>query len=177
MNSGESGNLWSGACSPPFCWQQQWPGAASQHLGDTGRQAGYTTLEPASQHLAPDRRDWETQGDKRETSPEPASQHLASDRGDTGTSTIWHLTAETGRHRETSAPKGHLRSTGRQAGYTTLEPASQYLASQTSPEPTSQHLASDRGDWETQGDKQETQPQSRRHSIWDRTAETGESGI
>ena len=63
---------------------------------ETGRQAGDTTLEPASQHLASDRidweksrlgeaadrRDWETQGD---TTPEPASQKT----GD-------------GRHRETS---------------------------------------------------------------------------
>ena len=45
---------------------------------------------------------------------------------------IWHLTAETGRHRETS---------GRH-----------------DPEPASQHLASDRRDRETQGDKRETRP-------------------
>ena len=75
------------------------PEPASQHLqhltasgrswrhsldrrGDTGRQAGDMTLELASQHLASDRRDWETQGEKRETRPEPASQYLASDRRD-----------------------------------------------------------------------------------------------
>ena len=89
-------------------------------LGDTGRQAG-----PASEHLASDRRDWETQGDKRET--QPRRRH-----------SIWPLTAETGRHRETS---------GRH------EPGAM-----------SQH----RRDCETQGDK----PRSQRHSIWHRRRET-----
>ena len=37
----------------------------------------------------------------------------------------------------------------------------------------SQHLASDRRGWETQGDKRETRPWSRRHSIWHLTGETG----
>ena len=170
---------------------------------DTGRQAGDTTPEPASQHLASDRRDWETSGrhdpgasvtkngrwetpgDKRETQQPagdttvsqhlasdridwprsrhrhagdttPASQHLASDRGDTSQ----HPTAETGRHRETSRrhdpgasvtasgirlqrlgdkretrprsqrhEKREMGDTGRQAGDTTPEPASQHLAS------------------------------------------------
>ena len=55
---------------------------------DTGRQAGDTTPEPASQHLASDRRDWETQGDKRET--RPWSQRHS----------IWHLTGETGRQED-----------------------------------------------------------------------------
>ena len=68
------------------------PKPASQHLWhpDTGRQAGDATpTEPASQHLASDRRDSETQ---------------ASGRHETGTSanSVWHLTAETGRRRETS---------------------------------------------------------------------------
>ena len=63
------------------------------------------------------RRDWETQGGKRETRPRSRRR------------SIWHPTAETGRHRETS---------GRH-----------------DPEP---HLASDRRDWETQGDTRETQP-------------------
>ena len=115
---------------------------------------GDTTPEPASQHLASDRKDWETQGDKRETTSEPASQHLASSdrrnwetqgdetgrhreasgRHDPGARvtarrdcetqggkretrprsqrhSIWHLTAEAGRHRETSRKHERLRET------------------------------------------------------------------
>ena len=36
-------------------------------VSDAKKRAGDTTPEPASQHLACDRRDWETQGDKQET--------------------------------------------------------------------------------------------------------------
>ena len=111
---------------------------ASQRLRDTGRQEGDTTPEPASQHLASDRRhrdtgrkrhwwetrqDWETQGDKW-----GRSQHLASDRRD------W----------ETQGDKR-----------------------ETTPEPASQHLASDCRSWETQGDKRETRSRSQHHSIAD----------
>ena len=67
------------------------------------------------QHLASDRRDWETQGDKRETSAEPASQHLASDRGDWETqghkpeTRPWSQRHETGRHKETSGRQARSR--------------------------------------------------------------------
>ena len=58
-----------------------WPLTAEtgRHRETSGRR------DPAASvtALASDRRDWETQGDKRETRP-------------------WHLTAETGRHSETS---------------------------------------------------------------------------
>ena len=96
-------------------------------LGDKGRQAGDTTPEPASQHLASDRGDWETQGDKRGTRPQ-SQRH-----------SIWHLTAETGRHREAS---------GR-------------------PRPWSQrhtiwHLTGETGRHE---DKRKTGPQNRRHTF------------
>ena len=72
------------------CCLSIWHPTAEGRAGDTEKQAGDTTPEPASQHLAFDRRDWETQGDKRETRPrrhaagvaEPTSQHLASDRSD-----------------------------------------------------------------------------------------------
>ena len=60
--------------------------AAASGNWETGRRAGDTTPEPASQHS----RDWETQGDKRETRPR-SRRH-----------SIWHLTAEIGRHRKRS---------------------------------------------------------------------------
>ena len=130
---------------------------------ETRGQAGDTTPEPASQHLASDRRDWEIQGQAGDTTPEPASQPLAS--------------AKTGRHRHISRDNRETRpqdlshkkretgdverqaagDTGRQAGDTT-------------PEPASQRLASDRRDWETQPYKRDTRPRSRRHSIWHATA-------
>ena len=163
-------------------------GDTTQHLASTPGQVGDT--EPASQHLASNRRDSETQGDEtgrhRETSadttPEPASQHLASDR-------------ETGRHRETSVrpPRSRchgiwrqapgasvtasqrLRDTGRQAGDTTPEPASQHLRYLTAE--TGRQAGNDAGGRRdktrlAQGDKRR-QPRSRRHSIWPLTAEAG----
>ena len=165
------------------------PEPASQHLAsdrrdwETGRQAG-KPLEPASQHLASDRRDWETGRHVGDTTPEPTAEtgdtwRQAGDwetwrhAGDTTLSrrhSIWHLPAETGRHRETSwettlgPASQHLASdrrdweTGRHAGDTTPEPTAETgdtwrQAGDTTPEPASQHLASDRRDWETQGDK------------------------
>ena len=167
-------------------------------MGDTGRQAGDTTPEPVlaetdtgrqagdterqlgdpgasvtasgiwpqgqrdtSQHLASDRRDWETQGDKQET--RPRSQRQSGIRPP-------RLGAR--------VTKTEMGDTGRQAGDTTPEPASQHLATQgdkreTRPwspasdhrdwetqgdkqlEPASQHLASDRRDWETGSGKQD----------------------
>ena len=75
---------------------------ASQYLA-SDRRDGDTTPEPASQHVASDRRDLGRQGDKRETPPR-SRRH-----------SIWHLTAETGRHRETSRRHSiwHLTETGR----------------------------------------------------------------
>ena len=110
-------------------------------------QAGDTTLEPASQHLASDRKDWETQGDKRETRPRsqprrrekrPRSRHHG----------IWHLTAETGRYRETS--RRHRETSGRH------DPG-----------------AGDRRDWEHRETSEKT---TLGHSIWHLTAETGRQG-
>ena len=82
------------------------------------------------QNLASDRRDWEThwetQGDKWKT-------RLRSRRH-----SIWHLTAETGRNRETSGRRPRSRRHG-------VWP----LTRDTTPEPASQR----RRDCETQGDK------------------------
>ena len=138
----------------------------AQRLGDTGREAGDTTPEPASRHLPSDRRDCETQQNKRET-PRSRRHSIWHPTTDTPPRSR-HLTAQTVRHGETSWRHDPgipqiLGDTGRQAGDTTLEPASQ-------------HLASDRRDWETQGDKRETRPRSRRHSIWHLTADRETSG-
>ena len=94
------------------------------------------------------RRDWETQGEKRETRPQ-SQRH-----------SIWHLTTETARHSKTS---------GRQ------DPAARVTASRIRPQrlgdkretpPWSQrhsiwHLTA-----ETQANKRETPPRSQHHSIW-----------
>ena len=113
------------------CCLSIWHPTAEGQAGDTERQAGDTTPEPASQHLAFDRRDWETQGDKRETRPRR------------------HAAAETGRHVTASSIRPQrLGDTGRQAGDTTPEPASHPTAEtgrqagHMTPEPASQHLAS-----------------------------------
>ena len=58
--------------------------------------SGGHNLEPASQHLASDRGDWETQGDKCKTRRPRSQRH-----------SVWDLTGET------------LQDTGRQAGDTT----------------------------------------------------------
>ena len=118
---------------------------------ETGRHrktSGRHDPEPASQHLASDRGDWETQGEKRETrpqrlgdtgrqagdtTPQPASQHLASDRRASVTASGIQIQGD---KRETrpgasvthdpraSVTKNGMGDTGRQAGDTTLEPAS-----------------------------------------------------
>ena len=93
------------------------------HLASCKGEKRETTSEPASQHLASDRKEWETEGDKRETSPQPASQHLACDRRD------WETQGDKRRHERTQGDKREMGDTGRQAGDTTPEPvtASQRL--------------------------------------------------
>ena len=114
---------------------------ASRRDWDTGRQAGDTTPEPASQHLASDRRGWETHGGRHH--PGASVWHLTAEARQLGDSvtrkigkqtpqpashhSIWHLTAET------------LGDIGRQAGDT----------SQRRRPETERHKA-----------------RSRRHSIW-----------
>ena len=107
--------------------------------------SGGHDLEPASQHLASDRGDWETQGDKCKTRPR-SQRH-----------SVWDLTGET------------LQDTGRQAGDTTRPRSIWHLTAQTGRQGASgrrdtqqEHLASDCRDWETEGDKRETPPWSQR---------------
>ena len=166
------------------------PGPRWHPTAETARQAGDTT---ASQHLASDRIDWEASrrhdpggvqpqrlGDKRETPPRSQCPPAETDTTRSQRHSIWHLTAETGNVTASSkhdpgasvGASGIRAETGRQAGDTTPEPASQktgggrHSETDTTPEPVepaSQHLASDQRDWETGRQSEIRTPQSASH--------------
>ena len=173
----------------------------SRFCRETHGEKRETTLEPASQHLASDRKEWETQ------EHDPAAGVTASGirpqrLGDTGrratqtsdkreTRSLWHPDTE----KQAGDPVPSVTASGirpqrlgdtwrrdwehgRRAGDTTPELAA------------SQHLASDRRDWDTgnrgrqaepasqhQENKRKTRPRSQRHSIWHPTAKTDKTGI
>ena len=91
---------------------------------------------------------------KRSGKHHPQRRSLASDRRKTRPRSQRHSMWETsGRHDPGASVTASGADTGKQAGDTTPEPASQHLASE--------------------GDKRETRPWSQRHSIWHLTGETG----
>ena len=119
---------------------------------------------------------WAIPRRRRPTGPAEKNRH-----------SIWHLTAETGRKRETrqneTRPRRRrhiwqrLGDRGRQAGDTALEPASGIRLQRLGDTGREAGDTTRRRDlWETQGDKRETRPRSQRRSIWYLTAETGRPG-
>ena len=136
----------------------------------TERQAGDRTPEPMSQHLASERRDWETQGDE-------TRRHMGHNRlGDTGTQkrkttrsrrhSFWPPTTETEGDKWETRPRSqrqHCRECETQdVTASGLGPAS-HLNWETQGDKwdttQSRRHTSDRRDWETQGDKRETTPE------------------
>ena len=132
---------------------------SQQHRETSGRHEATVTASGIRPQRLEDtgRRDWETQGDKRETRPRSRRQHLASDRRD------YRRHRETSRRdRETQGQAGDPGASvraGQRLGDKRQSAAASVTATQRDTSPASQatrprsrrqHLASDCRDWETQ---------------------------